>query len=136
MTRKSSHPHTTATPITEEQAATPFSHIDPAVMEDCANRAPLLRELEVLSGFVYSVSAGPKVRQRQAFLLKCLGLRGDAPRADTKFEPGDMVRLRSGGPWMTVRSVYEDKPLKCEWFDEAFKPETFSTPTLIKIREG
>lgn len=36
-----------------------------------------------------------------------------------KREPGDVVKLKSGGPWMTVQgSVAEKEEVICSWFDE------------------
>ena len=32
------------------------------------------------------------------------------------FAPGDLVRLKSGGPTMTVVSVAEDGACTCAWF--------------------
>lgn len=35
-----------------------------------------------------------------------------------KIEPGDIVRLRSGGPWMTVSHIdWHDGTVLCNWFD-------------------
>jgi uncharacterized protein YodC (DUF2158 family) len=35
---------------------------------------------------------------------------------------GDTVRMKSGGPTMTVRDIKDGKLARCEWFDGA-KPE-------------
>lgn len=35
----------------------------------------------------------------------------------TKFEPGDVVRLKSGGPWMTVtKQLGASAHVECKWF--------------------
>lgn len=52
------------------------------------------------------------------------------------FHPGELVRLRSGGPDMTVHYVQADKEhVNCSWFDTALGPEpfyaTFQSNTLI-----
>ena len=44
-----------------------------------------------------------------------------------KFKLGDVVRLKSGGPNMTVCEIGkygydEDEKYKCRWFDEKHKP--------------
>ena len=35
-----------------------------------------------------------------------------------KFKPGDMVRLKSGGPLMTVTIAQHDDDTWCMWFDK------------------
>lgn len=37
-------------------------------------------------------------------------------KEEIKFEIGDVVRLKSGGPWMTVSSPKKDGCIECEWF--------------------
>ena len=68
----------------------------------------------------------------------------------TQFEPGDKVRLISGGPEMTVRgkhydvlmNEYKDSMFDCIWFDKNKdgKEEVhycpFQAEELIKIKEG
>lgn len=48
-------------------------------------------------------------------------------------QPGDVVQLRSGGPFMTIRHV-EDNLVTCEWFEGAknHRP-TFTLPQLEKV---
>ena len=47
-----------------------------------------------------------------------------------QFKPGDIVRLKSGGPAMTVSSEESGGAFLCQWFDAAtfgegsFKPES------------
>ena len=67
-----------------------------------------------------------------------------------QFEPGDKVRLKSGGPEMTVRgkhydvlmNEYNDKMFDCIWFDKNKdgKEEVHYCPfqgdELIKTKEG
>jgi uncharacterized protein YodC (DUF2158 family) len=40
---------------------------------------------------------------------------------EIKWKPGDLVRVKSGGPLMTVGSIKAGKVI-CEWFDAAGKP--------------
>jgi uncharacterized protein YodC (DUF2158 family) len=47
------------------------------------------------------------------------------------FKPGETVRLKSGGPLMTVQLVQSDGEIWCEWFDNkeehqqrGFKPSS------------
>ena len=44
--------------------------------------------------------------------------------SEQKYELGEVVRLRSGGPLMTVKT-FQGKVYECVWFDNEFK-ETFS----------
>ena len=48
-----------------------------------------------------------------------------------KFNIGDTVRLKSGGPLMTIESEINGR-FWCSWFDEKkqFKKETFPPETL------
>lgn len=48
----------------------------------------------------------------------------------SEFKVGDVVRLKSGGPQMTIHDFLEDGKVECAWFDEKkilqyqkFKPE-------------
>ena len=55
-------------------------------------------------------------------------------KSDSRFRPGDVVKLKSGGPEMTVESVGKNATsgaavIQCTWFDagkynnQAFVPE-------------
>jgi len=46
----------------------------------------------------------------------------------TEFKKGDLVKLKSGGPKMTVEELWNDDELKCSWFDKDHKVQhaTFS----------
>jgi uncharacterized protein YodC (DUF2158 family) len=50
------------------------------------------------------------------------------------FERGDLVRLKSGGPMMTVSAVKDDE-VECIWTDDSGRPNdaTFSTYVLQKF---
>lgn len=50
------------------------------------------------------------------------------------FQVGDIVRLNSGGPWMTVTSVSREGQVYCVWFpsDDASKRDHFPPQALIK----
>jgi uncharacterized protein YodC (DUF2158 family) len=37
------------------------------------------------------------------------------------------VRLKSGGPIMTVSSIHDDEA-RCEWFDSSWEPQACSYP--------
>jgi uncharacterized protein YodC (DUF2158 family) len=41
----------------------------------------------------------------------------------SKFKQGDVVRLKSGGPSMTVTNVEPDDCLYCIWFDRNDVPQ-------------
>lgn len=48
-----------------------------------------------------------------------------------EFKPGDVVRLKSGGPKMTVTEVGEE--VYCEWFDDKKEPQGRGfSPTSLK----
>ena len=47
------------------------------------------------------------------------------------FKVGDVVRLKSGGPKMTVVEAKEDDSIECQWFaSNEPKHETFRAETL------
>lgn len=53
------------------------------------------------------------------------------------FSPGDVVRLKSGGPEMTVKAADNPAEVECQWFNgkdnkEAWFPET----SLEKVNQG
>ncbi|WP_283811555.1 DUF2158 domain-containing protein [Bradyrhizobium betae] len=51
-----------------------------------------------------------------------------------QFERGELVRLRSGGPMMTVSAVKDDQ-VKCIWTDDSGRPDdaTFPADVLQKF---
>jgi uncharacterized protein YodC (DUF2158 family) len=52
----------------------------------------------------------------------------------TQFKPGDTVRLKSGGPLMTVHSISQPEGTAwCEWFDKKEEPkgQSFSLSSLV-----
>ena len=50
-----------------------------------------------------------------------------------EFEPGDVVRLKSGGPLMTVDSVGCRNKVRTDWFDDAtLRSGDFAPEELIK----
>jgi uncharacterized protein YodC (DUF2158 family) len=54
----------------------------------------------------------------------------------SQFQPGDQVRLRSGGPPLTVVSVHaKSGEVKCGWFDadQAFHQEHFPPGALVLL---
>jgi uncharacterized protein YodC (DUF2158 family) len=54
----------------------------------------------------------------------------------TMFKPGDNVKLKSGGPKMTIEEEVHKAPGKyfCIWFDDNIrKREIFSGDTLEKV---
>lgn len=54
---------------------------------------------------------------------------------DTQFKPGEVVRLKSGGPDMTISA--EDRHLRfCVWFDRnKFMGELISIRVLEKVTD-
>ncbi len=53
-----------------------------------------------------------------------------------QFIKGSVVRLKSGGPYMTVRAI-NNEDYECQWFDKDGKliSNTFSEETLISKEE-
>jgi uncharacterized protein YodC (DUF2158 family) len=53
------------------------------------------------------------------------------------FQVGDVVRLKSGGPAMTVtKTGFGADMVLCEWFEEGdAKQKSFPTASLIRIEE-
>jgi uncharacterized protein YodC (DUF2158 family) len=50
-----------------------------------------------------------------------------------QFNPGDVVRLKSGGPKMTVVHVADDEVF-CEWFDDKKEPQSRGfSPVSLKV---
>jgi uncharacterized protein YodC (DUF2158 family) len=58
--------------------------------------------------------------------------------AEMKFTVGDVVRLKSGGPTMTVQSAQYADEVVCTWFGEKNKREfsPFHQDTLEKFEPG
>ena len=56
--------------------------------------------------------------------------------SDNPFQVGDVVRLKSGGPLMTVQQATYADNIVCTWFGESNKrmSEGFHLRTLQKIR--
>lgn len=50
------------------------------------------------------------------------------------FQPGDVVRLKSGGPTMTVAVITDRGGIRCTWFpsDEKAMRDTFN-PTSLEL---
>lgn len=49
---------------------------------------------------------------------------------------GDRVKLRSGGPLMTVVQVVDEKTVKCVWFDTSHHKLGDNFPIAVLIYEG
>jgi uncharacterized protein YodC (DUF2158 family) len=51
-----------------------------------------------------------------------------------QFKAGDTVRLKSGGPLMTVNRVEPEGRTMCEWFDDKGTPQfrTFPSTSLAE----
>ncbi len=55
--------------------------------------------------------------------------------ANEKFEPGDVVSLKSGGPRMTIAKL-EGHSVLCEWFADDQQPQSRSfAVTSLKLEE-
>ena len=58
-------------------------------------------------------------------------------RPMSEFKPGDIVRLKSGGPQMTVESIdKKDGGLLCLWFDEGqLEDAVFESVALVPVTQ-
>lgn len=55
---------------------------------------------------------------------------------DTQFKVGDVVRLKSGGPDMTIGTIEPGQPkfASCRWFDgKKLKQSTFPLDLLVLV---
>ncbi len=58
----------------------------------------------------------------------------------TKYEVGDIVQLKSGGPQMTVKKItdkfMDDEPINCQWFSGSkLQDGWFNAESLVKIED-
>ena len=52
------------------------------------------------------------------------------------FQEGDVVRLKSGGPGMTIKQIRDNGELFCQWFDgNNVKDDYFNPSSLEKDEE-
>lgn len=57
-----------------------------------------------------------------------------------QFQKGEIVQLKSGGPRMTIRTVFHDGSVSCQWFagtklqEGVFHPESLKTPEEDKAQ--
>lgn len=51
------------------------------------------------------------------------------------FKIGDVVKMKMGGPLMTVNQVYDDEEVNCIWFDNDHRlnNEDFQSSMLEKV---
>lgn len=76
------------------------------------------------------------VAEREAHVTEVPGLETALEEAKTLFPAGRIVRLKSGGPNMTVQRVYiyddgsEDEGIMvdCLWFQTSYHPAVFGAP--------
>lgn len=62
----------------------------------------------------------------------------EAPMVVAALQPGMVVRLKSGGPKMTVKSQADpEADVWCLWFDgNTLQTECFGVYTLVSVEEG
>jgi uncharacterized protein YodC (DUF2158 family) len=54
-----------------------------------------------------------------------------------EFKPGDTVRLKSGGPLMTIQEIDEKGFATCDWFTKGKREQgVFPTTSLQKRKQG
>jgi uncharacterized protein YodC (DUF2158 family) len=65
---------------------------------------------------------------------------GESAVANNSLNAGDVVQLKSGGPWMTVQRTYDSREIGalkavCEWFIEGGTPkEQAFAVTSLQLR--
>jgi len=56
----------------------------------------------------------------------------EEPKTEPRpFKPGDVVRLKSGGPWMTVETVWDDNSLDCVYFTDGVNKAKMQAPGVV-----
>ena len=56
--------------------------------------------------------------------------------AEEKFNIGDVVKLKSGGPDMTIKQYYDENSVRCIWFiDGLLKEDFFPAAALKKVED-
>ena len=55
--------------------------------------------------------------------------------AEQKFEAGQTVRLKSGGPLMTIESINNGEEAWCEWFDDKSQPQARSFKLHVLVSD-
>lgn len=88
--------------------------------------------LAALSCVLERLGDMPDTKANRAKLVRELG---DLIGASDKFVPGDVVELKSGGPWMTVKRV-TDGSATCTWFDEEGKHAWEERFDVLTIKEA
>lgn len=53
----------------------------------------------------------------------------------TTLKPGDTVRVKSGGPLMTIKSL-DGKDVICTWFEKDKKKESRFDPVTLEADDG
>ena len=62
------------------------------------------------------------------------------PDIAPEYSVGDLVKLRSGGPVMTVQEVFGDESVRCQWFagakanSELFPVDSLTRPTEDEVK--
>ena len=60
-------------------------------------------------------------------------------KAGAKFQPGDLVKLRVGGPVMIVNAIGSDDRFQCVWFDRdneaywSYGGDYFAAAVLVPV---
>ena len=83
--------------------------------------------------FCGTFNAGDVLNPDAAFVNcpKCLAKHAKETKPDPEFTVGDVVRLKSGGPWMTV-TEHDDGGIRCVWSHDG-QPQhyTFRKTSLV-----
>jgi uncharacterized protein YodC (DUF2158 family) len=86
----------------------------------------LLKRLSIVAALVLPLSMSP-LAALPALASPALSIKAETP---STLRQGDLVRLRSGGPLMTVERIEGDK-VNCFWTDLSGQPSDGSFPASV-----
>ena len=127
--------HTVASLVRERDAATKDRAAAVAEAASAADRAALQLEAryaanrKLLDELNAARALNKSLADRVAVQSELLSKRAESP----EIKPGDVVRLKSGGPWMTVKRIDEEGDAWCvHWLPSVMIQTDFFTPATLE----